>query len=84
MLRGARWRAVLQVMQQLLSVLATVVLARLLSPGDFGVVAAAMSMLAFFYLASAFGFGASIVRRTAVEESHLRSILAANSSLRSR
>jgi PST family polysaccharide transporter len=65
-------------MQQLLSVLATVVLARLLSPADFGVVAAAMSMLAFFYLASAFGFGASIVRRTVVEESHLRSILAAN------
>ena len=31
-----------------------------------------------FYLATAFGFGASIVRRTVVEESHLRSILAAN------
>ena len=77
-LHGARWRALLQVMQQLLSVLATVVLARLLSPADFGVAAAAMSMLAFFYLATAFGFGASIVRRTVVEESHLRSILAAN------
>ena len=57
---------------------ATVVLARLLSPTDFGVVAAAMSVFLFFSLASAWGFGAAVVRRRELDEPFLRGILAAN------
>jgi O-antigen/teichoic acid export membrane protein len=75
---GARWRGLLQVVQQVLSVLATLVLARLLTPSDFGVVAAAMSVLTFLSLASAWGFGAVIIRRPQVDEALLRAALTAN------
>jgi O-antigen/teichoic acid export membrane protein len=75
---GARWRGLLQIVQQVLTVVATVVLARLLTPTDFGVVAAAMSVFLFFSLASAWGFGAAIIRKHEIDEPFLRGILAAN------
>jgi PST family polysaccharide transporter len=75
---GARWRGLFQIAQQILSMVATVVLARLLTPADFGVVAAAMSVLGFFSLAGAWGFSLAIVRRETIDGNLLGGVLAAN------
>lgn len=49
---------------RLIGVVGTLVLARLLTPADFGLVAMAMSVIGLIELASAFGFEISIVRAT--------------------
>ena len=46
----------------LIGVVSTVVLARLLTPADFGLVAMAMSVIGLIELASAFGFEVSLLR----------------------
>ena len=61
--RGGLFVLISQGGQQLLSVLATVALARLLVPHDFGVIAAATSIVGFAYIALSVGFGRSILRR---------------------
>ncbi len=77
-LSAARWRGLLQLSQQLLSVLATVVLARLLTPSDFGIAAFAMAVLTFASLASTWGFEAAIIRRSVIDDRLMGGILAAN------
>jgi O-antigen/teichoic acid export membrane protein len=75
---GTRWRLVMQIGQQVLSVLATLALARLLSPADFGVVAIALSVLAFFQLGTNWGFSAAVIRRDALDEAFLRGVFTAS------
>jgi len=60
---GVRWGGASQAAQQGLSVVATLVLARLLSSADFGLIAAANSVLALGGLVLSLGFGLSILRR---------------------
>ncbi len=72
--RGALWGVIAQVVQQLLSVAATVVLARLLTPSDFGIVTACITVLQFVQLAMALGWQAAIVRRLDAGEAYLSSI----------
>jgi O-antigen/teichoic acid export membrane protein len=72
--RGALWGVIAQVTQQLLSVAATMVLARLLTPADFGVVTASVTVLMFVQLALALGWGAAIVRRPEVDDAYLSTI----------
>ena len=72
--RGALWGIIAQVAQQVLSIVATMVLARLLTPSDFGVVAASMTVLQFVLLALALGWGAVIVRRREASDAYLSSI----------
>ena len=60
---GVRWGVTSQALTQVLSLVATVVLARLLDPDDFGVVALAQSIVGVVSVLSALGFGTSIVRR---------------------
>jgi PST family polysaccharide transporter len=63
----------------------TIVLANLLTPGDFGLVAACTIIISFFNLITQFGFTASIVRRPdvgpAVASSLLWASLAVNSAV---
>lgn len=65
--RQARQGAVLaigtQAAKQILSVTATVVLARILTPSDFGIVAAANSLIGLAAIGTTLGFGPSVVRR---------------------
>ena len=72
--RGALWGVIAQVTQQVLSVVATMVLARLLTPADFGVVTASVTVLQFAQLALALGWGAAIVRRREVDDAYLSTI----------
>jgi PST family polysaccharide transporter len=72
--RGALWGVVAQVLQQLLSVAATVILARLLTPSDFGIVTACITVLQFVQLAMALGWQAAIVRRVDAGEAYLSSV----------
>jgi PST family polysaccharide transporter len=72
--RGALWGAIAQVAQQLLSVGATMVLARLLTPSDFGLVTASITVLQFVQLTLGLGWQAAIVRRREIDGDYLSSI----------
>jgi O-antigen/teichoic acid export membrane protein len=72
--QGTLWGVIAQTVQQGLSVVATLILARLLTPADFGVVTAAVTVLAFVQLALALGWGTAIVRRLEVDDAYLSSI----------
>jgi PST family polysaccharide transporter len=75
---GARWRGLLQFGQQGLSIVATMVLARLLFPADFGIVAAATSLVVFFQLGTTWGFEVAVVRREHVDDHLLRGLFTAS------
>lgn len=72
--RGALWGVIAQMTQQVLSIAATMVLARLLTPSDFGVVTASVIVLQFVQLALALGWGPAIVRRREASDAYLSSI----------
>jgi O-antigen/teichoic acid export membrane protein len=72
--RGTLWGVIAQVAQQALSVIATMILARLLTPADFGVVAASVTVLQLVQLVLGLGWGAAIVRRREVDDTYLSSI----------
>ncbi|MBP9005974.1 MAG: lipopolysaccharide biosynthesis protein, partial [Candidatus Marinimicrobia bacterium] len=58
---GVRWVGIGQVGYRILSMVSTIVLARLLMPDDFGVIALARLVLGFVMLLSAWGIDASII-----------------------
>ena len=60
---GAAWMLLLRGADRALGITSTVVLARLLVPGDFGIVAMAMSVIALIELGSAFSFDMAIIQR---------------------
>jgi O-antigen/teichoic acid export membrane protein len=80
-LTGGRWRAIEGVAVQLLQILSTMALARLLTPEDFGIVAVVTLVLLLFSLLTQFGFGASVVRRDSVDQGYLSSMFWASSLL---
>jgi len=59
---GAFWMVLMQVIDRLLGVASMIVLARLLVPGDFGLVAMAMSIVALAELLGAFGFDMALIQ----------------------
>ncbi|GEM_PF-664511 len=67
---GVRWVGIGQVGNRLLSMASTIVLARLLMPEDFGVIALARLVLGFILLLSAWGIDAAII----VEEKRVKQI----------
>jgi O-antigen/teichoic acid export membrane protein len=72
--RGALWGVIAQVAQQLMSVGVTMVLARLLTPSDFGLVTASVTVLQFVQLTLGLGWQAAIVRRRDADDEYLSSI----------
>jgi O-antigen/teichoic acid export membrane protein len=72
--RGALWGVIAQAAQQVLSVAATMVLARLLTPADFGLVTASVTVLQFVQLVLALGWQAAIVRRRTADDEYLSSV----------
>ncbi len=69
--RGVLWTTSGQVGQQLLSVACTVVLARILSSSDFGIVALANSLLGLAVLVLGLGIDTAIVRRAEANQVYL-------------
>src|SRR6476661_8371853 len=70
-LKGLWWVACGKGAQVGLQFLVLTVLARLISPGDFGVVGAAMVVIGFSEIITELGLAAAIVQRENLEERHL-------------
>ncbi|MFC2175546.1 lipopolysaccharide biosynthesis protein [Bacteroidota bacterium] len=74
MLKGGFYLTIVNVLSQLLSVVVNIVLARLLLPEDFGLVALTMTFIGFITLFSNMGFGASIIHERETTQQELSSI----------
>ncbi len=74
MLSGVFYTAVAKYSGILISLLVTAVLARLLSPGDFGVVAVATVIINFFGIFTNIGFSAAIIQNKELTERDLNNI----------
>jgi len=70
MAAGAAWMVTLKMLDRGIGLLSTLVLARLLVPEDFGIVAMATSVLAFLELLSAFGFDVALIRQADIQRAH--------------
>jgi O-antigen/teichoic acid export membrane protein len=77
-LSGLFWTASGKAARSAFSVLVLVVLARLISPADFGVVSAAMIVIAFSAIFAQLGLGPALVQRPELEPRHLRTAFAAS------
>jgi O-antigen/teichoic acid export membrane protein len=69
---GLFWTSVGAVVQAILQLVALAVLARLLSPSEFGMAAAALVVIGFSVIFSQVGVGPAIVQCSALEPRHLR------------
>ncbi len=70
MLRGSAWLIGLRWAMRLIGVVSTVLLARLLTPRDFGIVAVAMILVGLFEMLNLTGQAAAIVRHEAPTREH--------------
>lgn len=68
---GLFWVACGKGIQSLLQFLVLIILARLISPEDFGIVAAAMIVIGFSAIITELGFGSAVVQRKNLEPRHL-------------
>ncbi|THF61609.1 lipopolysaccharide biosynthesis protein [Pseudothauera rhizosphaerae] len=68
--RGAAWMVGLRLLQRSLGLISTVVLARLLLPEDFGLVAMALAFYALVELIGFLGFDAALIRKKAADRVH--------------
>jgi lipopolysaccharide exporter len=65
--RGAAWMVGFKLLERSLGVLSTLILARLLLPADFGVVAMAMAFVALLELLTAFNFDVALIQKQTSE-----------------
>ncbi len=68
---GSAWTLFANVSSQAISFLVTVVLARLLTPGDFGVVAISAVFIGIITLFQDVGMGAALIQRKDIDEDYL-------------
>jgi O-antigen/teichoic acid export membrane protein len=68
--RGSFWMLGLRACERSLGLISTVVLARLLTPSDFGLVTMATSIVAVTELLSSFGFDFALIHRVDAERRH--------------
>jgi O-antigen/teichoic acid export membrane protein len=71
MAAGAAWMVAFKVTERTLTLASTVILARLLVPADFGVVAMAMSIVATLEVLTSFSMDVAIIQRADVQRRHL-------------
>lgn len=70
MASGALWMGLLRFSVRGLGLISTVILARLLVPADFGLVAMATSVVAFLELATSFSFDVPLIQKQETERKH--------------
>lgn len=70
MAKGAAWMVFFKLLERSLGLISTVILARLLVPADFGLMAMAMSIAAVLELLGAFGFDTAIIQNQQAERRH--------------
>jgi PST family polysaccharide transporter len=71
---GIEWTAGARVAKLILQFIISVILARLLTPKDFGLIAMIVVFTGFAALFSEMGFGTALIQRKVIEERHLSSI----------
>lgn len=64
------WMALLRLSVRVLGLISTVILARLLVPADFGLIAMATSVVAFLELATAFSFDVPLIQKQNADRRH--------------
>ena len=74
-IRGLRWLAVTRVIGEALAFVAAIVLARLVSPADFGHAAVALIFLPLAGILTFEGFASSLVQREKVDETDMRAAM---------
>ncbi|MFP4560540.1 MAG: lipopolysaccharide biosynthesis protein [Thiohalorhabdus sp.] len=67
---GAAWMLGMRVVVRSIGMISTIIVARLLTPEDFGLVALATSIYALVEFLGAFGFGEAIIQRRDADRSH--------------
>lgn len=73
-IKGGFYLTVVNVLSQFLAIIVNIVLARLLLPEDFGLVALTMTFIGFITLFTNMGFGSSIIHESETSEEQLSSI----------
>jgi O-antigen/teichoic acid export membrane protein len=68
--KGAAWMLLARVAERGLGLVSLLILARVLVPADFGLVAMAMSVIVFVELASTFGFDLALIQREHLTREH--------------
>lgn len=77
-LSGLGWSGVAQVVRQLLQFIVSVILARLLSPEEFGLIGMIIVFTGFAGLFSELGLGAALIQKLDMDERHLNSVFWVN------
>lgn len=70
MAKGAAWMVLFKLAERSIGLISTVILARLLVPEDFGLVALAMAMIAVLEILGAFSFDVVLIQNQRAERSH--------------
>lgn len=70
MAKGAAWLVLFRLVTRVIGFISTLILARLLVPEDFGLVAMAMSVLAVLEMLTAFNFDMALVQNQNAERAH--------------
>jgi O-antigen/teichoic acid export membrane protein len=70
MARGALWMILLTFVDRTIALISTLILVRVLSPADFGIVAMALSFIFLAQLISAFGFDVALIHNRDATEDH--------------
>lgn len=68
--KGAAWLMLFKIADRGIGLVSTLVLARLLTPADFGLVAMAMAVIALTELMGAFGFDSALIQRQNARREH--------------
>lgn len=68
--KGAVWTVSIQMINRCIGLVSTVLLARLLTPSDFGVYALAMAVYGLIELLGAFGFGVALIQNQNATDEH--------------
>src|SRR5665647_2155360 len=79
--RGIGWAATSKIAQLLMSILISAILARLLTPSDFGLIAMVVVFSNFVAIFSGFGLQSAIVQKEGVSDEALSSIFWINVGL---
>ncbi len=70
MARGALWMVLFKLLERSLGLISTLILVRLLSPIDFGIIAMATSFIFMAELLTAFGFDVALIQKQDATEEH--------------
>jgi len=70
MARGAVWTILFRLTDRSIGLLSTLLLARLLIPADFGLIAMAMSIVAALEIASSFSFDLALIQNADAQRKH--------------